>query len=325
MSAELPTLRLELEGFFQCRLATDPDPPSETRGVSGYTFALAGESDLDQVIRLQRDEIAERDFRQPFPPYLAAENPQFGVFVRRVTIAGREVPESPFQGAPVRWPGRPQFELRNQIVADGFNRLVPVIVPFAIEIRGHAGALLYRSDPLDPEHPDLQIWQLRPEQYQRRVGAYFFNTGSEVIERLFAQESAQFSSLDAFYNAYFQARQEWLELEISKVESLRAAGGPPPEYPYDLQLEALRTRIFSIDQHTGTAEEAGRIENRLGIQTVWEFPIVGDDARAEGLGGVEVATDRPWRTRFWMGGWDGDLLIGYLKGWLEVPISARAG
>ena len=58
------TLRIHFEGGFQCRLATDPDPTRESRGVSGYTYALAGESDLDQVICLQRSEVNDRDFRE---------------------------------------------------------------------------------------------------------------------------------------------------------------------------------------------------------------------------------------------------------------------
>jgi hypothetical protein len=28
--------------------------------------------------------------------------------------------------------------------------------------------------------------------------------------------------------------------------------------------------------------------------------------------------------RFWMGGWDGDLMRGYLKGWLDVPFVPAA-
>ncbi len=36
-------LVVNFAGWFQCRLATDPDPTDEPRGVSGFTFALAGE------------------------------------------------------------------------------------------------------------------------------------------------------------------------------------------------------------------------------------------------------------------------------------------
>ena len=42
-------LVIEFNGWFQCRLATDPDPYDEPRGVSGYVHAYAGEPDLDRL------------------------------------------------------------------------------------------------------------------------------------------------------------------------------------------------------------------------------------------------------------------------------------
>ena len=56
-------LILNFEGYFQMRMATDPDPPDEPRGLSGYTFALAGEPDLDNLLHLQPDE-ADREASQ---------------------------------------------------------------------------------------------------------------------------------------------------------------------------------------------------------------------------------------------------------------------
>ena len=52
-------LRLRFGGWFQCRLATDPDPADEPRGVSGSIKALPGEPDLDRIIRLQPPPSAE--------------------------------------------------------------------------------------------------------------------------------------------------------------------------------------------------------------------------------------------------------------------------
>ena len=52
----MSTLTLNFEGWFQMRMATDPDPTDEKRGVSGYTFALAGEPDLDAKVHMQPDE-----------------------------------------------------------------------------------------------------------------------------------------------------------------------------------------------------------------------------------------------------------------------------
>ena len=46
-------LVLEFEGWCSLRLPTDPDPSDEPRGISGYTFAFAGEPDLDRILNLQ--------------------------------------------------------------------------------------------------------------------------------------------------------------------------------------------------------------------------------------------------------------------------------
>jgi hypothetical protein len=45
---------LAIAGHFQDRLATDPDPSNDPRGVRGSTRALEGEADLDGVIRFSR-------------------------------------------------------------------------------------------------------------------------------------------------------------------------------------------------------------------------------------------------------------------------------
>ena len=46
-------LALSFEGWCSLRLPTDPDPSDEPRGISGYTFAFAGEPDFDRVLNLQ--------------------------------------------------------------------------------------------------------------------------------------------------------------------------------------------------------------------------------------------------------------------------------
>ena len=54
-------LLLQFEGWFQCRLATDPDPTWEPRGVSGYTRAVGRESNFDGVLYLQKEDIPDVD------------------------------------------------------------------------------------------------------------------------------------------------------------------------------------------------------------------------------------------------------------------------
>ena len=54
---------LSFKGWAQCRLAVDPDPSNAPRGVSGYTFALPGEPDFDQIIHFQNgDDVIRRSF-----------------------------------------------------------------------------------------------------------------------------------------------------------------------------------------------------------------------------------------------------------------------
>jgi hypothetical protein len=107
-------------GWFQCRLATDPDPADEPRGVSGYVYALAGEPDLDRVLRLQQAGTV----RRPFCPAV-------GVTVRSVVVNGRTAGPHPLLGAAVNLLDDPVFEGRNGIVAD--DGLEP-IVPFHLQI-----------------------------------------------------------------------------------------------------------------------------------------------------------------------------------------------
>ena len=47
-------IEVRYSGWFQCRLATDPDPYDEPRGVSGYLHAYVGEPDLDRrIVKLE--------------------------------------------------------------------------------------------------------------------------------------------------------------------------------------------------------------------------------------------------------------------------------
>jgi hypothetical protein len=102
-------------GWFQCRLATDPDPSDEPRGVSGYVHAVAGEPDLDRILRLQPAGTVRRQFC-----------PEIGVTVHSVVVDGATVADHPLVGAEVDLLDNPVFEGRNGIVADtGFEPIVP--------------------------------------------------------------------------------------------------------------------------------------------------------------------------------------------------------
>jgi hypothetical protein len=111
---------LKFGGWFQCRLATDPDPADEPRGVSGYVRAVAGEPDLDRVIYFQS------------PPAPRSHCPNVGVRVLSVHGDSRYSEEHPLVGATVDLLDAPKFEGRNGIIAeDGFEPIVPLHIRVA--------------------------------------------------------------------------------------------------------------------------------------------------------------------------------------------------
>jgi hypothetical protein len=304
-------MSIHFEGFWQCRMSTDPDPTFEPRGTSGYTVAVPREGDFDRVIRTQRDQIPSLEFRKPFPPYLptlpdGSERP-FGVFVTDARNAPSKKIESLLKGAELRLLNDPVFELRNQIVGDGINRIAPPIVPFDLQLGGDDNVLVRRSDPLCPGKPDQKIWELSPDDFACRVPTTYRHLSDEVVETIFPPP-LDTGDPNALFNNYFNLRRLTLLQWLSETaDPLEAAG--------------YRARIRMIDSHTSTSIlEPGLIENRLGLQCVWSHPIRGHDAFVcEDLVGC-VDLDRPWHTRFWMGGWDGDLLIGWMSGRVELPL-----
>src|SRR5437588_725803 len=110
------TIWIKFNGWFQCRLATDPDPSDEPRGVSGYVHAVAGEPDLDRIIRLQTNGSMRR-----------SHCPKIGVSVAGVYGDPRhEASRHPLLGAVVDLLDAPKFEGRNHVLAeDGFEAVVP--------------------------------------------------------------------------------------------------------------------------------------------------------------------------------------------------------
>src|SRR5258705_282393 len=92
---------IHFQGYFQCRLATDPDAFDDPRGRFGWTFAYDGQPDLDRVIRL-KDPIAPR-----------SHSPQVGV---RVVDVGGDTAHL-LVGADVELLENAKFEGRNGSIA----------------------------------------------------------------------------------------------------------------------------------------------------------------------------------------------------------------
>jgi len=137
-------MRAEFSGWFQCRLATDPDPHDEPRGVSGYVNAYADEPDLDRILHWQA------------PSFTRVEGPAVGVSVHRVTFDGTEPHAHPLVGARVSLLDGARFEGRNGVIADDGQE---PIYPFHLGIEAPGGTVLQRHTvPSDPDSPYREFY-----------------------------------------------------------------------------------------------------------------------------------------------------------------------
>ena len=300
-------LEMQFEGFFMCRLATDPDPTNEERGVSGYTMALVHEDPLDQVIRTQIEDekFLETNLREPAQRMkirigvdvcnvLFDGKPYFGpardaLLGAKLYLEGRD---EPFQG--------PIFDSRNNIVGSDDN-MAFVVNPFELAIRKD-GLSFEAKDWLDPSDPERKIWQIEdPTTYARRLPSFVSgSTTAQAAIRVFD------------WNAYFSDRVKFLRQRIEELE--KEKDGKNDE-EIETRIQAMKSRIFMIDFW------GDRFHTKLGFQVTYSFNINGPQKVTDpgNLLGGKVSEGQPWPVTFWMGSWDGDLLVGYMQGSLSVP------
>jgi hypothetical protein len=277
-------ITLNFEGWFQCRLATDPDPSDEPRGVSGWTFAVAGEEDLDRIIRLQ----------QPVSPRSPGPGSKVGVVVTAVSVDGRQVLDHPLVGGQLELLDEPKFEGRNGIVAEDAAECID---PFHLQLTG-GGVSLRRRDILDPQDPERKIYEVDPSVLKRRQPVE-----DEVVES--AEVADATGIMD--YMGYRRERKKDLEdaLEETGDAVIRAA---------------LQKRIDDLDESLDPKKRDIRV-GILGASLIYKFAIRGAAEvvdEGDALGGL-VGTSPPWPIEFWVGGWDADALCGYMRGRLQVP------
>ena len=172
-------LAVTFAGWAQCRLATDPDPYDEPRGVSGYMRAYAGEPDLDRLIRFQQ------------PPFRRTHTPEIGVTVRSVSVHGTDVAPHPLQGAAVHLLDEPKFEGRNGVIAEDGQE---PIVPFHLCLQQDSHRLARATVPSDPRSPYRE-----------------FNASDFIIDPGFIERATGISSLVDVW----QSRLSLLASELS--------------------------------------------------------------------------------------------------------------
>lgn len=277
-----PVLVIGFEGWFLCRLATDPDPTDEPRGVSGSTFALPGEPDLDRVIVLQ----------DPAPEVVRSYAPPVGVFVSGARVGDEAQPA--FVGARVDLLGQPRFENRNFVLTVAGRE---PIVPFHIQISCGADVLA-RSTVIWPEHPEAPVHAV-PERRLEAFGARGFRTDAERV-----LQSTQIGDLIASRQ---ERRRRLVADRAGELDPLRQA--------------AASKRIYELD--IAIADPANERNVNLTAVEDFRFELHGQATVGGEAAAIGARTDVPWSTSFWMGGWDCDILSGYMKGSLRVPLEHR--
>lgn len=290
-------LVLEFEGWFQLRMATDPDPTDEPRGLSGYTFALPGEPDFDGLMHLQPGEAGVHERR--FGPSPDAPGPRVGVTVRAATRNG--APVSDLIGATVAFPDARLVERNGLVVRNDYF----AVDPLRVTVTSGCVVILDRGDWLDPSDPGLTIDRAGSAALLRRQPTTWTRNSSEVA----AATGLPVPVTDDDLVADRRARQANLRALLAVT--------PDPE-----ERAGLETRIAELDVlHQWWNQSAGQpIDRRAytralqasGWSVAMNGPITVNDV------GADPAV--PWTLAFWLGGWDGDALAGYIKGSWSLPL-----
>lgn len=294
------TLVLEFAGYAQLRMATDPDPTDDPRGMSGYTFALPGEPDFDGLLHLQPDEpgVWERNFgSDPFAP-------RVGVKVTNAVRDGTPAPE--LVGAALALPNARLVERNGLVVRNDFFALDPVVV----ELVQGGRLLLERKDELDPSRPGLNIVEADSPMLIRRQPARWVTDSAEVA----AATGLPQPVTDQVLIDNRRRRQACL------VELLAKTDDPTERAALEVRIGELSIlrRWWDLSQLGPDGPPIDRRAYTLALQaTGWDIELNGP-VTVDSLGGDAGA---PWPLSFWLGGWDGDALCAYMSGSLAIPLA----
>lgn len=299
-------LYLSFEGYFQMRMATDPDPSDEPRGVSGYTFALAGEPDFDNLVHLQPDE--EGVCQRRFGYGKNDQGPRVGVTVAQAKWYDDE--ELVYSEAPEYLDARVSFVKAQLTERNGIvirNDLF-AIDPLRVQVRKKGGGLvLDREDFLDPNNPRLPITEATSEMLERRQPQGLTDNSVEVAKATGLPDASNDSCINNR-----RIRQRNLE------ELLKHTKNP-------VARAALKTRISQLDilRRWWDLSQGGKpIDRRAHQLTLQAYGWAVDLNGAVHVNKIGADENVQWPLSFWMGGWDGDALCAYISGYLSIPLTS---
>lgn len=282
-------LTLLFNGWFQCRLPTNPDPADEPRGVSGYTFALANERDLDRIIR----------FHDPVDP--RSHGPQVGVFVRTALLSGQPLPDThPLVGARVELLDAPKFEAANGILAkEPFEPILPFHLQVAyLPAQAPRGKRVLHARPPSQERPPPGSRKRKKQQVTVACESQYFAAQAGVTDPV----------------AWRQRRLKLLRADRDRSEN-------------PLERCALEKRIRELQIPEASKARARMFTERrlhfLNVVEIRRFQLKGHvDPDFDLLPGHTLGTSDLWDAELWMGVWDADALCGFAQGLLNIPLNA---
>jgi hypothetical protein len=292
-------LILDFEGYFQMRMATDPDPTDELRGVSGYTFAFCGEPDLDHKLHLQPDEpgVWERDFGP-------GGGPKVGVTVTSAQRDGKDAPD--LVGGRIAFVDAQILEHNGLLVRNDYF----IINPFRVTLAAGGKLLLDRVDNLNPADPDMPENEATSPMLQRRQATTFASNSAQVAQATGLPNAANVTLIE---NRLARKRSlEELFLSTPKKNTVKRA-----ELESRIYELAIVEQWWNLSQGTPGNRPIDRRAAQLALQlSGWNVDMNGA-ITANRLGADERY---PWNIAFWMGGWDGDAMCGYVQGTWTIPM-----
>jgi len=292
-------LILDFEGWFQMRMATDPDPTDELRGVSGYTFAFCGEPDLDHKLHFQSDEpgVWQRDFGP-------GGGPKVGVYVTSAQRNGEDAPD--LVGGKIAFVDGMVVEHNGLLVRNDYF----IINPFQVTLTTGRTLLLDRVDYLNPSNPNMPENEATSPMLQRRQATTFTSNSEEVAKATGLPNAASVTLIQNRLNR--KASLEALLASTPKKNAVKRA-----ELESRIYELAIVEQWWNLSQGTPGNRPIDRRAAQLALQlSGWNIDMNGAIA-ANRLGADERY---PWNISFWMGGWDGDAMCGYVRGTWTIPL-----
>lgn len=307
-------LDISFQGYFLARLATDPDPSFEQRGISGFTYAVAGESLLDPSTFFQREDVLEtygwkdpafrisasdgdanyearfnvKNIREASPDFNHYRENGIGVKVTEVKLAGKTSPELTDKLT--------NMDMRVRITNQG--------VPTPEGQIPRSGPIFEGRNQIDSDgDPDrftlnpfvIQMLTYSPKDDGQSFDRNIFLSRYDPLDHLNPQNPQpplyQLTNFDAYYDRLpkqrFGASQTLLdqigvsdatEHFVYRQQWLQGRIAIAEALQNEALLEAYKSRAYAVNfftQATGPTVAANRLASRIPLRQLYEHPIRG--------------------------------------------------